>query len=41
MTLTKDHLIESIYNNTSLKKSRSAQVLDSLLGLGDVLYKLH
>jgi len=31
MTLTKDRLIESIYNNTSLKKSGSAQVLDSLL----------
>ncbi len=31
MTFTKDHIIESTYNNTSLKKSESAQTLDSLL----------
>lgn len=31
MTLTKTHLIDSMYNRVGLSKTKSAQVIDSLL----------
>ena len=33
MTLTKAHLIDSIYNRVDLPKNKSAQVVESLLEL--------
>ena len=33
MTLTKDHIVNSIYNNLDLPKARSAKIVESLLEL--------
>lgn len=33
MTLTKEHIVDSIYNNLDLPKARSAKIFESLLEL--------
>ena len=33
MTLTKEHIVDSIYNNLDLPKARSAKIVESLLEL--------
>ena len=32
MTLTKDHLVNSLYNNLDIPKSKSASIIETLLG---------
>jgi len=32
MTLTKDHLVNSLYNNLDIPKSKSTSILETLLG---------